>query len=146
MWLFFILQILYHMSLGDSELKSFFNYPLLTAYLVPSLMRFYVNVESTGASSQFYDKFNIRYHISEVFKEIWQIPAHRQQMKAESENFDEFVRFVNLLLNDTTYLLDESLSKLAQIHNIQESPTAEARTRRAASANMLMSVSFGGVE
>ena len=32
---------------------------------------------------------------------------------------DKFVRFVNLMINDVTYLMDESLSELTQIHNIQ---------------------------
>lgn len=32
---------------------------------------------------------------------------------------EKFVRFANLLMNDCTYLLDESLSKLTEIHNIQ---------------------------
>ena len=32
---------------------------------------------------------------------------------------DSFVRFANLLMNDATFLLDESLTKLAEIHNIQ---------------------------
>jgi len=34
-------------------------------------------------------------------------------------NVDKFVRFVNLMINDVTYLMDESLSELTQIHNIQ---------------------------
>lgn len=32
---------------------------------------------------------------------------------------DTFVRFANLLMNDATYLLDESLTKLTEIRNIQ---------------------------
>ena len=32
---------------------------------------------------------------------------------------DRFVRFVNLMINDVTYLLDESLSEMIQISNIQ---------------------------
>lgn|SRR5690348_17225752 len=32
---------------------------------------------------------------------------------------ESFVRFANLLMNDTTYLLDEGLSKLAEIHDIE---------------------------
>lgn len=32
---------------------------------------------------------------------------------------DNFVRFVNLMINDVTYLMDESLNELAQIHNIE---------------------------
>lgn len=30
-----------------------------------------------------------------------------------------FTRFVNMLMSDVTYLMDESLSKLAEIHQIQ---------------------------
>lgn len=36
-----------------------------------------------------------------------------------SRNVDKFVRFINLMINDVTYLMDESLSELTQIHNIQ---------------------------
>lgn len=36
-----------------------------------------------------------------------------------SRNVDKFVRFVNLMINDVTYLMDESLSELTQIHTIQ---------------------------
>ena len=32
----------------------------------------------------------------------------------------EFVKFVNMLMNDTTFLLDESLDCLKRIHEIQE--------------------------
>lgn len=89
-------------------------------HLFPALMNFYIEVESTGLSSQFYDKFNIRFHISQIFKSIWGNPAHRRRLEAESKNdIDFFVRFVALLLNDQTYLLDEALAKLAEIHGLQ---------------------------
>ncbi|CCJ31148.1 unnamed protein product [Pneumocystis jirovecii] len=89
-------------------------------HLLPALMSFYVEVESTGLSSQFYDKFNIRYQISQVFKAIWENPGHREKLLLESRNnFKFFVKFVALLLNDSTYLLDEALSKLLEIHNLQ---------------------------
>lgn len=35
-----------------------------------------VDVEHTGATSEFYDKFTIRYHISTIFKSLWQNIAH----------------------------------------------------------------------
>ena len=50
---------------------------------------------------------------------------------------ERFVRFVNLLLNDTTYLLDESLSKLAQIHSTQ----AQMADREAWARQMPVSLS-----
>lgn len=51
-------------------------------------------------------------HLSLIFSS-----AH--DVTAEIRNVDKFVRFVNLMINDVTYLMDESLSDLAQIHNIQ---------------------------
>ncbi|KAI8381300.1 ubiquitin elongating factor core-domain-containing protein [Radiomyces spectabilis] len=102
------------------ELENMLNsHPLALAHLVPSLMIFYVEVEQTGASSQFYDKFNIRYNISHVMKTIWNHPTHRAKLREESQNQELFTRFVNMLMSDVTYLLDESLSKLSEIHQIQ---------------------------
>ncbi|CDO55114.1 similar to Saccharomyces cerevisiae YDL190C UFD2 Ubiquitin chain assembly factor (E4) that cooperates with a ubiquitin-activating enzyme (E1) [Geotrichum candidum] len=88
--------------------------------LFHSLMQFYIDVERTGASSQFEDKFNSRYYISQIFRRIWSNRIYRQKLEHESEtDIDFFVRFVALLLNDSTYLLDESLSKLIEIHRLQ---------------------------
>ncbi|KAI9594512.1 ubiquitin elongating factor core-domain-containing protein [Syncephalis fuscata] len=86
------------------------THPLAIENLMPTMMKFYIEVERTGLSSQFYDKFNIRYNISQIVK---------QRLRRESQNTEFFVQFVNLLMNDTTYLLDEALSKLAEIRNIQ---------------------------
>lgn len=32
----------------------------------------------------------------------------------------QFVRYINMLINDTTFLLDESLDSLKRIHEVQE--------------------------
>ncbi|CAG8568426.1 6693_t:CDS:10 [Paraglomus occultum] len=96
------------------------QYQMSLEYLMTALMSFYVEVEQTGAHTQFYDKFNIRYNISQVFKCIRVHHTHRDKLKEESRNnMDSFVRFANLLMNDATFLLDESLTKLAEIYNIQ---------------------------
>ncbi|ORX94013.1 hypothetical protein K493DRAFT_315713 [Basidiobolus meristosporus CBS 931.73] len=103
---------------------------LALQHLMPSLMKFYVEVEQTGLHSQFYDKFNIRYNISQVLKAAWKNQFHREKLVKESRS-ETFVRFVNLLINDTTYLLDEGLSKLAEIHTIQkEMANTEAWNQR----------------
>ncbi|KAJ3115786.1 hypothetical protein HK100_001231, partial [Physocladia obscura] len=88
-------------------------------YLVPGIMRFYVDAEFTGASSAFYDKFNIRYHISQILKAVWEDQNHRIALIKESRK-EEFIKFANLLMNDTSYLLDESLGKLSDIHKLQD--------------------------
>ncbi|CAF0784818.1 unnamed protein product [Brachionus calyciflorus] len=87
--------------------------------LVNSLMKFYSDVERTGASSEFYDKFQIRYHISVIFKFLWEIPQYQLAFINESNQGKQFVRFINMIINDATYLLDESLESLKRIHEIQ---------------------------
>ncbi|RKF79986.1 Ubiquitin conjugation factor E4 [Golovinomyces cichoracearum] len=102
--------------IGDALIGSkFANDNLLHA-----LMKFYIDVESTGAHTQFYDKFNIRYEIFQVIKCIWANDIYQQRLVQESKtNIEFFLRFVNLLLNDATYVLDEALTKLPKIHDLQ---------------------------
>ncbi|XP_019743552.1 ubiquitin conjugation factor E4 B isoform X3 [Hippocampus comes] len=96
------------------------NHPLSINQLVPALMKFYTDVERTGATSEFYDKFTIRYHISTIFKSLWQNIAHHGTFMEEFNCGKQFVRYINMLINDTTFLLDESLESLKRIHEIQE--------------------------
>jgi len=96
------------------------SHPVALKYLMPALTHFYIEVEQTGASSQFYDKFNARRSIAFVLKTVWGNSAHREALMKETRNIDKFVRFVNLMINDVTYLMDESLSELTQIYNIQQ--------------------------
>ncbi|GAA6013068.1 hypothetical protein JCM10207_006159 [Rhodosporidiobolus poonsookiae] len=95
-------------------------HPLALSNLMPCLVHAYIEIEITGSHTQFYDKFNIRYYITQLFKLVWSNPTHRESLKRESqENFDRYVRFVNLLMNDTTYLLDDALINLGKIVDIQ---------------------------
>ena len=96
------------------------NHPLATKHLGSALMKFYTDIETTGSSNEFYDKFSIRYHISIIFKSLWQNPQYQDVVVAESQSGQEFVRFINMLINDTTFLLDESLNSLKSIHEVQE--------------------------
>ncbi|KAI9458816.1 ubiquitin elongating factor core-domain-containing protein [Russula earlei] len=99
------------------------SHPVALKHLMPALTHFYIEVEQTGASSQFYDKFSkllAGRSIAFVLKTVWGNPTHREALKKETQNIDKFVRFVNLMMNDVTYLMDESLSELAQIYNIQQ--------------------------
>ncbi|KAI0632350.1 ubiquitin conjugation factor E4 [Trametes polyzona] len=120
-----IVEVLFYgtWSWGEhrSVLTTLLNtHPMALKHLVPALMNFYIEVERTGASSQFYDKFNSRRNIAYIFKVIWNNQVHRDALKNEAaHNSEQFVRFVNLMINDVTYLLDESLTDLAKIHEIQ---------------------------
>ncbi|KAI9183809.1 Ubiquitin conjugation factor E4 [Blastocladiella emersonii ATCC 22665] len=111
-------EVLFMMTFHEELMLPLTSHPTSVQSLVPSIMRLYVDVEITGASSQFYDKFNIRYNIQHILKALWPSHVHRARVRAIA-NEDVFVRFVNMMMNDLRYLLDEGLSKLAEIHALQ---------------------------
>ncbi|KAH7084790.1 ubiquitin elongating factor core-domain-containing protein [Paraphoma chrysanthemicola] len=103
--------------LGD----TLFAHNFATKHLLHALMKFYIECESTGAHTQFYDKFNIRYEIFQVIKCIWPNTIYRENLATEARvNLDFFVQFVNLLLNDVTFVLDESFTAFIQIHEVSK--------------------------
>ncbi|KAG7828990.1 hypothetical protein KL920_002783 [Ogataea angusta] len=97
----------------------FNNNDLVKENLLISLLDFYVMVEKTGASSQFYDKFNARCHISMILEQLWKFDFYRADLRRISKNQKFFVRLIARMLNDTTYLLDESLNHLHTIGTCQ---------------------------
>ncbi|KAG0144275.1 hypothetical protein CROQUDRAFT_660243 [Cronartium quercuum f. sp. fusiforme G11] len=100
--------------LGDS-----LNYhPLSLKHLMPALMQIYIEVEITGSHSQFYDKFYSRRYIALILRKVWDNQTHRRALKVESST-ESFVRFANLLMNDVTFLLDDTLSQLQEVHRIE---------------------------
>jgi len=102
-------------TLGDT-----LNYhPLALKGLLPALMTVYCQIEFTGQHNQFYEKFEVRHQISKILRLIWETREHREAFKAETGK-EDFVRFVNFLLNDTTFLMDEALGRLKQIHDLQQ--------------------------
>ena len=85
----------------------------------PFFFLLFAEVEQTGASSEFYDKFTIRYHISIILKSMWESNVHKIAIVNESKSGKQFVKFINMLMNDTTFLLDESMDALKRIHEVQ---------------------------
>ncbi|KFY81594.1 hypothetical protein V500_11274 [Pseudogymnoascus sp. VKM F-4518 (FW-2643)] len=97
--------------------------------LLHALIKFYIESEHSGAANAFYNKFSIRYEIFQIFKCIWSNSVYRERLTQESKvNTEFFVRYVNLLIYDATYLLDECLTKFPKIHDLQValSPNAAA--------------------
>ncbi|KAL4798893.1 ubiquitin elongating factor core-domain-containing protein [Aspergillus venezuelensis] len=94
--------------------------PFANEYLLHACMRFYIEAEHTGAHTQFYDKFNIRYEIFQIIKCVWPNMIYRAKLLNQAKHHvDFFVQFVNLLLNDVTYVLDESFGSFKTIYNTQ---------------------------
>ncbi|VDP13788.1 unnamed protein product [Soboliphyme baturini] len=62
---------------------------------------------------------------------MWQSSVHRNMMIEYSNNCDSnFLRFVNMLINDATFLLDESLEGLKRIRETEEIINNPARWRK----------------
>merc|ERR1712029_257662 len=97
----------------------FMAHPISEEHLPSALMKLYTDVEQTGAS-EFYDKFKFRYYISSVMNYMWNSPTHKLAILKESKSGKQFVKFINMLINDMTYLLDESMNALKRIHEVQE--------------------------
>ncbi|CAG9786753.1 unnamed protein product [Diatraea saccharalis] len=116
-----------------SNLASFYREQLFKEHphrlqLVPCLLDVFVGIEMTGQSVQFEQKFNYRRPMYLVMDFLWGIEEHRDaitRLANEAEANMEavhppiFLRFVNLLMNDAIYLLDEALGNMAQIRSMQ---------------------------
>ncbi|XP_068617727.1 ubiquitin conjugation factor E4 B [Battus philenor] len=130
-----IVEVLFVINLSiPLKLKNvyerFMDHPMSQTALPSALMKFYTDIETTGQSTEFYDKFTIRFHISIILKGMWERPIHKQAIVKESRSGRQFVKFINMLMNDTTFLLDECLTYLKRIHEAQEGgPSTETRAR-----------------
>ncbi len=52
---------------------------------------------------------------------MWDSPVHKMALIQEPHNdFKNFIKFINMMMNDTTLLLDESLDALKRIHDVQD--------------------------
>ena len=94
------------------------NNPTSDRWLIPGIMKLYVEIEKTGGSNAFYEKFNPRYFCALFIKYIWKYKNLRNSFIAEAKTADT-LRFFNMLLNDAIYLLDESLKILTKIHKYE---------------------------
>ncbi|ODV86423.1 hypothetical protein CANARDRAFT_187571, partial [[Candida] arabinofermentans NRRL YB-2248] len=100
----------------DGYMIDIFNKnEMVSQNLTISLLDFYVMVEKTGSDSQFYDKFSARCHIAIIIEQMWKFDFFRMDLKKISQNLKFFVRLIARMLNDTTFLLDESLNHLHTI-------------------------------
>ncbi|XP_062995682.1 ubiquitin conjugation factor E4 A [Elgaria multicarinata webbii] len=123
------------------------------AYLAEALIKVFVDIEFTGDPHQFEQKFNYRRPMYPILKYMWGTDSYRESIKAlavyASENLEAmnpplFLRFLNLLMNDAIFLLDEAIQYLSKIKIQQiekdrgewDNLSAEARREKDASLQM----------
>ncbi|MGH0138952.1 UNVERIFIED_CONTAM: hypothetical protein FKN15_036806 [Acipenser sinensis] len=98
------------------------------AQLAEALITVFVDIEFTGDPHQFEQKFNYRRPMYPILKYMWGKDSYRESIKSlaryASENLETmnpplFLRFLNLLMNDAIFLLDEAIQYLSKIKVLQ---------------------------
>ncbi|CAM6042445.1 unnamed protein product [Sphagnum compactum] len=107
--------------ISSSMALLFEEYHLALQCLVPNLLKLYVDIEFTGSHTQFYDKFNIDHNIAELLEYLWLVPNHHNAWKkiAIMEEKGSYLKFLNLLINDNIFSLDESLEKILELKALE---------------------------
>ncbi|PIA30355.1 hypothetical protein AQUCO_05600056v1 [Aquilegia coerulea] len=108
---------------GSSSTATLFEgHQLSLEYLVRNLLNVYVDIEFTGSHTQFHDKFNIRHNIAKLLEYLWQVPSHRNAWRqiAREEEKGVYLNYLNFLINDSIYLLDESLNKILELKEMED--------------------------
>ncbi|GMT14366.1 hypothetical protein PFISCL1PPCAC_5663, partial [Pristionchus fissidentatus] len=96
--------------------NSIMMHPIATDRLFPSILRFYADIEATD----FYEKFGVRRSMQMIMKQLFEIPIYRSVFNhiAKPSN-SSFIKFANMVINDATFCLDESLAALKKIHDVE---------------------------
>lgn len=132
--------------------RVFCNFPY-ASHLAEALIKVFVDIEFTGDPHQFEQKFNYRRPMYPILKYMWGTDTYRESIKdladyasknLEAMNPPLFLRFLNLLMNDAIFLLDEAIQYLSKIKIQQiekdrgewDSLTPEARREKEAGLQM----------
>ncbi|XP_070161316.1 ubiquitin conjugation factor E4 B-like isoform X2 [Polyergus mexicanus] len=121
-----IIKVLYKIQVGvytrETETfgHKFMAHSISKTFLASYLLKFYTDVEIININSEFEDKFTVCYHISVILNSLWHSPIHRASIVNESNNGKHFVKFINILMNDIIFLLEEVLEHLNYILELEE--------------------------
>uniref|UniRef100_H0X0C7 Ubiquitin conjugation factor E4 n=1 Tax=Otolemur garnettii TaxID=30611 RepID=H0X0C7_OTOGA len=132
--------------------RVFCNFPH-ASHLAEALIKVFVDIEFTGDPHQFEQKFNYRRPMYPILRYMWGTDTYRESIKdladfasknLEAMNPPLFLRFLNLLMNDAIFLLDEAIQYLSKIKIQQiekdrgewDSLTPEARREKEAGLQM----------
>lgn len=117
-----------HMPVSFMGCPELFESHPLVEHLAPSLVNVFVSIEMTGEGVQFEQKFSYRRPMYVVLEYLWGQPYHRSILirlaKEAERDIDSarpplFLRFVNLLMNDAIFLLDEALNYMNQLREAE---------------------------
>lgn len=101
--------------------------PIIVEILMDTVVKFYVDIEFAG-SSMFYTKFQYRHDCSTIFQRFWTVEVFRQKTR-ELHGTAYFEKFLNSLINDMTFCLEEGLVKIGKIKEYETKLDTEGPTR-----------------
>ena len=110
--------------LGSYQRQAVFQDHRHSLRIAQAILHVFVSIEETGQAVQFEQKFSYRRPMYDVIKYIWQLDPFKQRLREMAEQAEEeiesetpplFLRFLNLLINDAIFLLDEGLGYMKQI-------------------------------
>jgi len=110
--------------------------PILAADIVPGCIRVFTAVEKTKQS--YYDirmqlKYQLRIPIMELMEKVLPLDAHRKSLLTFASQYsDEFLKFLNQMMNDATMQISEGLDTLQEIRRIVREEGEAALQRPAA--------------
>ncbi|XP_065347962.1 ubiquitin conjugation factor E4 A [Cloeon dipterum] len=139
-----VLESLLPWQKGEEEMlmeRRIFNQPEVSKYqrerlftehpfrlqIAEAIVSVYVGIEVTG-QDHFEQKFQYRTPLYVVLDHIWKIDDYVEKFKEmaahaeanmESVNPPVFLRFSNLLINDSVFLLDEAITQMATLREKQ---------------------------
>lgn len=105
----------------------FSEHPLVS-YLPITLLNVFVSIEMTGQTVAFEQKFKYRRPMYIVIDYLWKMETHRKTMQDLAKEAEDginctqppiFLRFINLLINDAIFLLDEALIYMSRLRDQQ---------------------------
>eukprot|EP00903_Cladosiphon_okamuranus_P011191 g10560.t1 len=117
---------------NDPFASLFSGHPTACEFLGPQLLEFFVDIELTGSHTQFYDKFTFRSLTAQLLEHLWTLRPYRESIIHYSQDSAKFVRFANMLINDSIYHMDEAVKflsaiKVAQVRAADQSLSDEDR-------------------
>lgn len=123
-----ILDILEHFFINanpntPNKLLPILKDPLISDNLMSSLARVFIDSEKLGGSNQFYEKFSVRYKILFLIESVKK--GNRKLLEDLLYEFlttkkEDSITMINFLINDLTFLIDESIDRLEKIKQYQD--------------------------
>jgi len=96
------------------ELTNYFlRSDIINRFFMETVISFYIDIEFAG-SGMFFTKFQYRHECQKIFQRFWALKGYREQVRNQMSSAI-FERFLNCLINDMTYCLEEGLVKMEKI-------------------------------